>query len=120
MQKNLAVAGTADIPAKKQQKRKNRKPTKANAVFSNKEAKKMLMFAKSQKCGKNNAFFVFLFYHDTKKLSSKFFKKIGGKKMIFYAKGKKMWNYPKNSTIQRLKKQGYSSIVWRNGDFLNF
>lgn len=27
--------------------------------------------------------------------------------MTYYAKGKKMWRYPSNSTIERLKKEGY-------------
>lgn len=38
--------------------------------------------------------------------------------MTYFAKGKKMWQYPANSTIERLKKQGYRQIVWENGDFL--
>lgn len=38
--------------------------------------------------------------------------------MIYFAKGKKMWQYPANSTIERLRKSGYRQIVWDNGDFL--
>lgn len=38
--------------------------------------------------------------------------------MTYYAKGKKMWQYPACSTILRLKRRGYSQIVWQNGDFL--
>ena len=38
--------------------------------------------------------------------------------MIYYAKGKKMWAYPSNTTIERLRKNGYYQIVWQNGDTL--
>ena len=36
----------------------------------------------------------------------------------YYMKGKKMWQYPSNKTIERLKKLGYTNIIWKNGDFL--
>lgn len=39
--------------------------------------------------------------------------------MTYNAKGKKMWKYPANSTIKKLKQLGYRQIVWRNGDFLS-
>ncbi len=38
--------------------------------------------------------------------------------MTYYAKGKKMYQYPANSTIEKLKKLGYRLVVWQNGDFL--
>ena len=38
--------------------------------------------------------------------------------MIYLAKGKRMWKYPANSTIERLRKKGYRMIVWGNSDFL--
>lgn len=38
--------------------------------------------------------------------------------MTYYAKGKKMWRYPHNTTIRRLKNKGYNVIIWQNGDFL--
>lgn len=38
--------------------------------------------------------------------------------MTYYAKGRKMWRYPANSTIERLKRQGYRQIIWGNGDFI--
>lgn len=38
--------------------------------------------------------------------------------MTYFAKGKRMWRYPANSTIERLRKQGYRMIVWGNGDFM--
>lgn len=36
--------------------------------------------------------------------------------MTYFAKGSK-YRAIANSTRERLKKQGYSQIVWRNGDF---
>ena len=36
--------------------------------------------------------------------------------MIFYAKGKK-YRPIKNSTREKLLKNGYKMIVWKNGDF---
>ena len=39
--------------------------------------------------------------------------------MIYYAKGKKMWSYPCNTTIEKLRKKGYYQIVWKNGDTLS-
>ena len=39
--------------------------------------------------------------------------------MIYYANGKKMWNYPSNRTIENLRKKGYRQIVWQNGDTLS-
>lgn len=38
--------------------------------------------------------------------------------MTYFSKGKKMYKHPANSTIARLKKQGYKEIVWENGDFI--
>lgn len=38
--------------------------------------------------------------------------------MTYYARGKRMWRYPSNRTIERLKKQGYHKIVWDNGEFI--
>lgn len=38
--------------------------------------------------------------------------------MTYYARGRKMWRYPSNRTIKRLRDQGYRRIVWDNGDFL--
>lgn len=38
--------------------------------------------------------------------------------MTYFSKGKKMWHYPANSTIERLRANGYREIVWRNGDFI--
>lgn len=40
--------------------------------------------------------------------------------MIYYAKGAKMRRYPANSTIERLSAAGYRSIIWKNGDFIEF
>lgn len=36
----------------------------------------------------------------------------------YCCKGKKMWRYPANRTIERLTAQGYSEMVWGNVDFL--
>lgn len=36
----------------------------------------------------------------------------------YYARSKKMWNYPSNITLENLKRKGYRQIVWQNGDFL--
>ena len=36
--------------------------------------------------------------------------------MTYFAKGKKYRGLA-NSTIQRLKKAGYTQVVWFNGDF---
>lgn len=38
--------------------------------------------------------------------------------MTYYAKGKRMYQYPANSTICRLRAKGFREIVWRNGDFI--
>lgn len=38
--------------------------------------------------------------------------------MTYFSKGKKMWHYPANSTIERLRANGYREIVLGNGDFL--
>lgn len=40
------------------------------------------------------------------------------KMKTYYARGKKMWNYPSNTTLENLKRKGYGQIVWQNGDFL--
>lgn len=40
--------------------------------------------------------------------------------MTYYAKGRKMWRYPSNRTIERLKAKGYREMVWGNGDFICF
>lgn len=36
----------------------------------------------------------------------------------YYARGKKTWHYPSNTTLGSLKHKGYGQIVWQNGDFL--
>ena len=36
----------------------------------------------------------------------------------FFAKGKRMYKYPSSRWIRNLKKNGYTDIVWKNGDFL--
>ena len=38
--------------------------------------------------------------------------------MTYYCKGKKMRKYPSNNTMVRLAKQGYTEMVWANGDFI--
>lgn len=38
----------------------------------------------------------------------------------FYCKGSRMWKYPSNSTMEKLKKQGITCMVWQNGDFITF
>lgn len=36
----------------------------------------------------------------------------------YFCKGKKMWHYPSNRTIERLLSKGYTQMVWENGDFI--
>ena len=38
----------------------------------------------------------------------------------YYAKGKRMYQYPSNRTLEKLKKQGYNEIIWQNNDFIIF
>ena len=38
--------------------------------------------------------------------------------MTYFCKGKRMYKYPAGSTIDRLRKLGYTVMVWQNGDFL--
>ena len=35
-----------------------------------------------------------------------------------YAQGARMWHYPCNSTITKLKELGARHIIWGNGDFI--
>ena len=35
-----------------------------------------------------------------------------------FASGYKMSRYPSNRTIEKLRSAGVSTIIWRNGDFL--
>lgn len=39
--------------------------------------------------------------------------------MTYFSKGKKMYKYPSSRTLERLRKKGYTEIVWCNGDFLS-
>lgn len=39
---------------------------------------------------------------------------------MYYSNGGKMYRYPSNRTIMRLKKMGYKGIIWLNGDFILF
>lgn len=35
-----------------------------------------------------------------------------------YAQGTKMWKYPSNSTLIKLRELGARQIIWGNGDFI--